>query len=99
MLTITCSRVARALAAGRLRSQRRAAWGSFRQRTIDRRYCGLPSISGPFWFATACRLAGGLPSSHVWTPCGATAPAASAAVCRFCNSAINEATSRCACYA
>lgn len=40
MLTITSPRVARALAAGRFRSQRRAVWGTFPQRTASRRVAG-----------------------------------------------------------
>jgi hypothetical protein len=40
MLTITSPRVAHALVAGRSRSQRRAAWGSFPQRTASRRVAG-----------------------------------------------------------
>jgi hypothetical protein len=101
MLTITSPRVARALAAGRLRSQRRAAWGSLAQRTIDRRYCGIlaaASLAGCSWFAQAVRLAGGCPSAHCWQPFGAAPVAQPAVVCHFCQSAIDEATSRCACF-
>jgi hypothetical protein len=97
MLTIICPRVVRALVAGRRRSQRRAAWGSFSQRTIDRRYCGLPTISGPFWFATACQLAGGVPSPLVWVPFGAAQVRQSVALCHFCAGPI-DAASRCACF-
>jgi hypothetical protein len=101
MLTSTSPGVARALAAGRLRSQRRAAWGSLAQRTIDRRYCGLPFIPGPAseWYPRAVRLAGGVPSQLVWQPFGAATPQVEpAAICHFCQSAIDEATSHCACF-
>lgn len=79
MLTITSPRVARALVAGRLRSRRRAAWGSFAQRSIDRRYCGLlasgsfaalariQSTLDPFGTVALARIAGGHPSSLVWS--------------------------------
>ncbi|MGI4738063.1 MAG: hypothetical protein ACRYG7_23075 [Janthinobacterium lividum] len=85
-------------AAGRSRAQRWAAWGSFRQRSIDRRYGGLPFIGGAAWFSLACRLAGGRPSAHCWQPFG-PAPVAPTAKCLCCQSAREEATSRCACYA
>lgn len=101
MLTIISPRVARALVAGRRRFQRRAAWGTFAQRTIDRRYCGLPFIPGPasVWYPRAVQLAGGVPSQFVWQPFGPAQVRQSAAICHFCQSAIEEATSRCACYA
>lgn len=68
MLHTTCPRVARALVAGQRRARFATAFGSFAQRTIDRRYCGLPPIYGPQWFSQAVRLAGGLPSSLCWSP-------------------------------
>jgi hypothetical protein len=72
MLTITSPRVARALAAGRRRSRRRAAWGSFRQRTVDRRYCGALAAGHPYSagcsYPQAVQLAGGVPSSRCWVP-------------------------------
>ncbi len=102
MLTITSPRVARALAAGRARSRRRAAWGSLAQRTIDRRYCGIlaaASLAGCSWFAQVVRLAGGRPSARCWQPFGAAKlPAQPVAICHFCQSAIDEVTSRCACF-
>ncbi|MGI4822629.1 MAG: hypothetical protein ACRYFV_15575 [Janthinobacterium lividum] len=101
MLIITCPRVARAIAAGRRRSSRRAAWGSFSQRTIDRRYCGLPFIPGPAstWYPRAVRLAGGVPSQLVWQPLQATPLRQPVTSCHFCAGPIEEATSRCACFA
>lgn len=102
MLTITSPRVARALAAGRRRSRRRAAWGSLAQRTIDRRYCGIlaaASLAGYDWFAQVVRLAGGRPSAHCWQPFGAAQPQAQpVAICHFCAGPIDEATSLCACF-
>jgi len=86
-------------AAGRSRAQRRATWGSFRQRSIDRRYGGLPFIGGAAWFSLACRLAGGRPSAHCWQPFGAAPVAQPVASCPCCQSAREEAASWCAGYA
>lgn len=59
MLTITSPRVARALVAGRLRSRRRAAWGSFTGRTHRRRIMGSLAATGTaFPLATIYRAAG-----------------------------------------
>jgi hypothetical protein len=96
---IFCQRITSALARGQRRASRRRTWGPFRQRTIDRRYCGLPFIGGAAWFAQACRLAGGCPSGHCWQPGAAATPQAHpTAICHFCQSVIDEATSRCACF-
>lgn len=80
MLPITYPPVGRALAAGQRRARFAAAFGSFGQRTIDRRYCGLLSslasrvaalrLAGPEWFPLVCRLSGSIPSAHCWVPCG-----------------------------
>ena len=72
MLHTTCLRTAAALVQCVAISRRARTWGRFAQRTIDRRYCGLPFIPGPaaVWFATAVRLAGGRPSAHCWQPFG-----------------------------
>lgn len=110
MLTTVCPVLVAALAAshrrhsrtaaGRARSQRRAAWGSFSQRTIDRRYCGLPFIPGPVgvWYPRAVQLAGGVPSQLVWQPLRAAPVAQAPAICHFCAGPI-DAASRCACFA
>lgn len=101
MLHLACPFVAAALAAARRSSRRVSVFGSFRQRTIDRRYCGLPSLPGPasVWYPRAVRAAGGVPSSLVWQPFSAPAVRQSVSICHFCQGPICEATSRCACYA
>ena len=79
MLHPACPRVARALIAGQRRARFTAAFGSFAQRTIDRRFCGL-SVAGscfalsrlqspadPHGRSARARLAGGHPSRLVWS--------------------------------
>ena len=48
MLQTICRRVARALVAGQRRARRAALWGSFDQRTIDRRRAAGFVWSPPF---------------------------------------------------
>jgi hypothetical protein len=53
-------------------SARAITWGSFRQRTIDRRYCGALAAGHPYSagcsYPQAVQLAGGVPSSRCWVP-------------------------------
>ncbi len=100
MLHTLRPRTVAALAACRRHSRRVSAFGTFAQRTIDRRYCGLPSIPGPAteWYPRAVQLAGGVPSHRVWQPFGAAQVRQSVAICHFCAGPI-DAASRCACFA
>lgn len=105
MLHSFCPRTVAALVACRRYSRRVSAFGTFAQRTIDRRYCGLPFIAGPAaeWYPRAVQLAGGVPSHLVWQPFGVVPGRAvqvrqSVAICHFCAGPI-DAASRCACFA
>jgi len=63
-----------------LRHARACTWGSFAQRTIDRRYCGILAADmrsilqcssdyyGTEWYFRAASLAGGHPSPLCYTP-------------------------------
>ncbi len=86
MLTITSPHVARALAAGRRRSRRRAAWGTFPQRTATRR------MNGGYAGASIAALTrqqvqhGVFGFFYYWPACAAARPAASPAqvTCAAC---------------
>ena len=78
MLSTTCPRTAAAIAAAGRRARFAAAFGRFPQRTIDRRYCGLPFSPGAGWLAVAVQLSRGVPSRLCWpfsgTPGGSFIP-------------------------
>jgi len=77
MLHTTCPRTTAALVVGQRRARFSAAFGPFRQRTIDRRYCGLlhaRALYGYGWYSLAVRKAGGVPSGRCWQPFTVVAP-------------------------
>jgi hypothetical protein len=77
MLRTICPLLSRALSASQRRARFTAAFGSFSQRTIDRRYCGLLHariLYGYSWYSVAVRKAGGVPSDRCWQPFTQVAP-------------------------